>query len=104
MASNSQAGRLMPYSRTVLPTSPTYMDYLVPTSSEIPDLDMDEIFTPSPLNDLGVKGLGEGGAIAPQAVLAGAVEDALRPFRVVVRRGPLSPSRVRELIRTADRI
>ncbi|MET9903087.1 xanthine dehydrogenase family protein molybdopterin-binding subunit [Streptomyces sp. NPDC006446] len=85
------------------PRTGTYMDYLVPTSSEIPDLDMDEIFTPSPMNDLGVKGLGEGGAIAPQAVLAGAVEDALRPFGVVVRRGPLSPSRVRELIRTADR-
>lgn len=70
------------------PRTGTYMDYLVPTSSEIPDLDMDEIFTPSPMNDLGVKGLGEGGAIAPQAVLAGAVEDALRPFDVVVRRGP----------------
>ncbi|WP_328946010.1 xanthine dehydrogenase family protein molybdopterin-binding subunit [Streptomyces sp. NBC_00250] len=83
------------------PRTGTYMDYLVPTSSEIPDLDMDEIFTPSPMNDLGVKGLGEGGAIAPQAVLAGAVEDALRPFGVVVRRGPLSPSRVRALIRTA---
>ncbi|MFD9031084.1 xanthine dehydrogenase family protein molybdopterin-binding subunit [Streptomyces sp. NPDC059567] len=83
------------------PRTGTYMDYLVPTSSEIPDLDMDEIFTPSPMNDLGVKGLGEGGAIAPQAVLAGAVEDALRPFDVVVRRGPLSPSRVRALIRDA---
>ncbi|MFG2772855.1 xanthine dehydrogenase family protein molybdopterin-binding subunit [Streptomyces sp. NPDC048350] len=83
------------------PRTGTYMDYLVPTSSEIPDLDMDEIFTPSPMNDLGVKGLGEGGAIAPQAVLAGAVEDALRPFGVVVRRGPLSPSRVRALIRTS---
>ncbi|MFF1837156.1 xanthine dehydrogenase family protein molybdopterin-binding subunit [Streptomyces sp. NPDC058231] len=85
------------------PRTGTYMDYLVPTSSEIPDLDMDELFTPSPMNDLGVKGLGEGGAIAPQAVLAGAVEDALRSFGVVVRRGPLSPSRVRELIRTASR-
>ncbi|MFI0968229.1 xanthine dehydrogenase family protein molybdopterin-binding subunit [Streptomyces sp. NPDC021080] len=84
------------------PRTGTYMDYLVPTSSEIPDLDMDEIFTPSPLNDLGVKGLGEGGAIAPQAVLANAVEDALRPFGAIVRRGPLSPSRVRDLIRGAD--
>ncbi|WP_435221427.1 xanthine dehydrogenase family protein molybdopterin-binding subunit [Streptomyces sp. Tue6028] len=83
------------------PRTTTYMDYLVPTSSEIPDLDLDELFTPSPMNDLGVKGLGEGGAIAPQAVLANAVEDALRPLGVVVRRGPLSPSRVRDLIRTA---
>ncbi|MEU0395620.1 xanthine dehydrogenase family protein molybdopterin-binding subunit [Streptomyces sp. NPDC006208] len=85
------------------PRTATYMDYLVPTSSEIPDLDLDELFTPSPMNDLGVKGLGEGGAIAPQAVLAGALEDALRPLGVVVRRGPLSPSRVRDLIRTAAR-
>ncbi|MFJ8822091.1 xanthine dehydrogenase family protein molybdopterin-binding subunit [Streptomyces sp. NPDC102467] len=83
------------------PRTGTYMDYLVPTSSEIPDLDMDEIHSPSPMNDLGVKGLGEGGAIAPQAVLANAVEDALRPFGVVVRRGPLSPSRIRALLRTA---
>ncbi|MFI7385627.1 xanthine dehydrogenase family protein molybdopterin-binding subunit [Streptomyces sp. NPDC049813] len=83
------------------PRTGTYMDYLVPTSSEIPDLDMDEIHSPSPMNDLGVKGLGEGGAIAPQAVLANAVEDALRPFGVVVRRGPLSPSRLRDLLRTA---
>ncbi|WP_407703582.1 xanthine dehydrogenase family protein molybdopterin-binding subunit [Streptomyces triticagri] len=83
------------------PRTGTYMDYLVPTSSEIPDLDMDELHTPSPMNDLGVKGLGEGGAIAPQAVLANAVEDALRPHGAVVRRGPLSPSRVRDLIRGA---
>ncbi|MEU5658751.1 xanthine dehydrogenase family protein molybdopterin-binding subunit [Streptomyces sp. NPDC047737] len=83
------------------PRTGTYMDYLVPTSSEIPDLDMDEIHSPSPMNDLGVKGLGEGGAIAPQAVLANAVEDALRPFGAVVRRGPLSPSRVRDLIRAS---
>ncbi|WP_425835874.1 xanthine dehydrogenase family protein molybdopterin-binding subunit [Streptomyces fractus] len=83
------------------PRTGTYMDYLVPTSSEIPDLDMDEIHSPSPMNDLGVKGLGEGGAIAPQAVLANAVEDALRPFGVVVRRGPLSPSRIRDLLRDA---
>ncbi|MEU2021335.1 xanthine dehydrogenase family protein molybdopterin-binding subunit [Streptomyces sp. NPDC016469] len=89
----------MVYGADGQPRTGTYMDYLVPTSSEIPDLDMDEIHTPSPMNDLGVKGLGEGGAIAPQAVLANAVEDALRPFGAVVRRGPLSPSRVRDLIR-----
>lgn len=83
------------------PRTGTYMDYLVPTSSEIPDLDMDELRTPSPMNDLGVKGLGEGGAIAPQALLANAVEDALHPFGVIVRRGPLSPSRVRDLIRSS---
>ncbi|WP_377273950.1 xanthine dehydrogenase family protein molybdopterin-binding subunit [Peterkaempfera sp. SMS 1(5)a] len=84
------------------PRTSTYMDYLVPTSSEIPDLELDEIHSPSPMNDLGVKGLGEGGAIAPQAVITNAVEDALRPLGVVIRRGPLSPDRVRTLVRDAD--
>lgn len=83
------------------PRTASYMDYLVPTSSEIPDLVLDEIVTPSTMNELGVKGLGEGGAIAPAAALANAVEDALHHHGVVVRRGPLSPNRVRELIRTA---
>lgn len=81
------------------PVTTTYMDYLVPTSAEIPDLQLAEITTPSTLNALGVKGLGEGGAIAPQAAIANAVEDALAPFGVVVRRGPLTPDRVRDLLR-----
>ncbi|WP_078874933.1 xanthine dehydrogenase family protein molybdopterin-binding subunit [Streptomyces sp. NRRL F-5053] len=83
------------------PVTTTYMDYLVPTSAEVPDLELAEITTPSTLNALGVKGLGEGGAIAPQAAIANAVEDALAPFGVVVRRGPLTPDRVRGLLREA---
>lgn len=78
------------------PCTASYLDYLVPTSSEIPDLVLDEVVTASPMNELGVKGLGEGGAIAPPAVIAGAVEDAVG---VIVRRGPLSPDRIRALIR-----
>ncbi|WP_405943589.1 xanthine dehydrogenase family protein molybdopterin-binding subunit [Streptomyces sp. NBC_00932] len=84
------------------PVTTTYMDYLVPTSAEIPDLQLAEITTPSTLNALGVKGLGEGGAIAPQAAIANAVEDALAPFGVVVRRGPLTPDRIRDLLRQAS--
>ncbi|MFB7593865.1 xanthine dehydrogenase family protein molybdopterin-binding subunit [Streptomyces sp. NPDC056160] len=84
------------------PVTTTYMDYLVPTSAEVPDLELAEIATPSTLNELGVKGLGEGGAIAPQAAIANAVEDALAPFGVVVRRGPLTPDRVRDLLREAS--
>ncbi|WP_369200598.1 xanthine dehydrogenase family protein molybdopterin-binding subunit [Streptomyces sp. PU-14G] len=85
------------------PATTTYMDYLVPTSAEIPDVQLAEITTPSTLNALGVKGLGEGGAIAPQAAIANAVEDALAPFGVVVRRGPLTPDRIRDLLRQASR-
>lgn len=82
------------------PQSSTFADYALPVSSMIPDVRLDEIVCPSPTNPLGVKGLGEGGAVGPPAAIANAVEDAL--FRngrtdVVVRRGPLTPSRMLDL-------
>lgn len=92
----------MEYGPDGQPRSVTYMDYLVPTSAEAPTYVLDHIETRSTLNPLGVKGLGEGGAIAPPAVLANAVEDALGPDRVHVTRGPLTPSRVKDLIRAAS--
>jgi carbon-monoxide dehydrogenase large subunit len=58
--------------------------------------------SPSPLNPLGVKGVGEGGAIAPPVALANAVCDALRPFKVELNRLPLKPERIREAIRCAS--
>jgi carbon-monoxide dehydrogenase large subunit len=92
------------YDGTGQPVTTTFMDYLLPTASTMPDVRLDEVVCPSPTNALGVKGLGEGGAVGPPAALANAVEDALRPFGVVVRSCPLTPSRVRELVResTAD--
>ena len=56
------------------------MDYLIPSMSDTPPITVVHEQTPSPLNPLGVKGLGEGGAIAPPAVIANAVADALKPF------------------------
>jgi carbon-monoxide dehydrogenase medium subunit len=76
----------------------TFMDYLVPTSMEVPDIETVHLEYPSPRNPLGVKGIGEGGAISPPAAIANAVEDALAPFGVRVTRAPLGPSRVLELI------
>ena len=58
----------------------TLMDYLLPSAAEVPPITVLHQETPTPLNQLGVKGLGEGGAIAPPAVIANAVSDALRPF------------------------
>ncbi len=81
------------------PITSTFLDYLMPVASMVPDVRLDEIVCPSPTNPLGVKGLGEGGAVGPPAAVANAVEDALRPFGVVVRSGPLSPSAVRDLVR-----
>ena len=76
----------------------TFMDYLVPTAMEVPDIETVHLEYPSPRNPLGVKGIGEGGAISPPAAIANAVEDALAPFGVRVTRAPLGPSRVLELI------
>ncbi|KHL15229.1 carbon-monoxide dehydrogenase large subunit [Mumia flava] len=89
----------MQYGPDGQPRSVTYMDYLVPTSAEAPPYVLDHVETPSTLNPLGVKGLGEGGAIAPPAAVTNAVEDALGPDRVHLTRGPLSPSRIRDHIR-----
>ena len=65
------------------------MDYLLPSASDIPPLTVIHHETPSPLNALGVKGLGEGGAIAPPVVIANAVCDALRPFRAELNTTPV---------------
>uniref|UniRef100_UPI000B7DD205 xanthine dehydrogenase family protein molybdopterin-binding subunit n=1 Tax=Candidatus Entotheonella palauensis TaxID=93172 RepID=UPI000B7DD205 len=80
--------------------SGTFMDYALPTSHEAPvieDIILED--TPSPLNPLGVKGAGEGGIVATGAALANAVSHALASFGVQVTDLPLSPSRVRELVR-----
>jgi aerobic carbon-monoxide dehydrogenase large subunit len=79
----------------------TLMDYLLPTAVEVPAIRTLHLEFPSPRNPLGVKGLGEGGAIAPPAAIANAVEDALAPLGVRVTETPLHPARVLALIREA---
>jgi carbon-monoxide dehydrogenase large subunit len=78
--------------------SGTFMDFLIPTAMEVPDVEVAHLETPSPLNPLGVKGVGEAGAIPVDALVAEAVDDALAPWGVRVREMPLSPSRILELI------
>lgn len=80
--------------------STTMMDYLLPTSMEMPESLLVRILeeTPTPLNPLGVKGAGEGGTAGAGAAVANAVSDALQPWRVEVTALPLSPDRVRALI------
>ena len=70
----------------------SFMDFLMPTSVEIPEIEIAHIETPSPLNPLGVKGVGEAGTIPVAALVAEAVEDALAPFSVRIREMPLSPA------------
>jgi carbon-monoxide dehydrogenase large subunit len=80
------------------PLTGSFMDYALPVASCLPAIELDHIESLSTRNPLGVKGLGEGGAIGPPAAIANAVEDALRDHGIVVRRGPLSAARVHKLI------
>jgi carbon-monoxide dehydrogenase large subunit len=75
------------------------MDYLAPTASDVPDIALEHLETPSPLNPLGVKGLGEGGAIAPPAALANAVSDALAPFGAEFNATPVLPEQIVRAVR-----
>jgi carbon-monoxide dehydrogenase large subunit len=79
----------------------SFMDFLIPTAMEIPDLEVAHIETPSPLNPLGVKGAGEAGTIPVAALMAEAIEDALAPLGVRISEMPLSPTRVWELMTAA---
>jgi carbon-monoxide dehydrogenase large subunit len=78
--------------------SGSFMDYLLPGSMEVPKIKTVHLESPSSRNPLGIKGLGEGGAIAPPAAIANALADALLPFTAQVNEIPLSPSRVLELL------
>ena len=82
----------------------TFMDYMLPGTTEVPHIEVFHLETPSPFTVGGIKGMGEGGAIAPGAVIAGAVEDALAPMGpVVVDQIPLTPERVRGYVDSARR-
>ena len=80
----------------------SFMDYLVPTSMEIPEVDMIHQETPSPLTALGSKGTGEASAMSAPAAIANAVADALRPLGIEVNELPLSPNRIWHWINDAQ--
>jgi carbon-monoxide dehydrogenase large subunit len=76
----------------------TYMDYLLPTATDVPTMVIDHLETLSPLNPLGLKGVGESGALPVPAVLASAIEDAVGPLGGRVTRMPLGPARLLDLL------
>jgi carbon-monoxide dehydrogenase large subunit len=77
------------------------MDYAVPFADTLPAVETVHLEFPSPRNPLGMKGIGEGGAISPPAAIANAVEDALAPFGARITRTPLTPAAVRASIEAA---
>lgn len=84
------------------PTNANFVDFLIPYATEIPQVEIAHLETPSPLNPIGVKGVGEAGCIAVGAVVASGVEDALRSgarFRHV----PITPSMIHAAMEPAVR-
>jgi 2-furoyl-CoA dehydrogenase large subunit len=79
----------------------TFMDYLVPTASEAPQIEIAHVVSPSPLTPLGSKGLGESSSMTVPAVIANAVSDALTPLGVRITELPMTPDRLWRLIREA---
>ncbi|HKN93076.1 MAG TPA: xanthine dehydrogenase family protein molybdopterin-binding subunit [Thermoleophilaceae bacterium] len=79
----------------------TFVDYALPTAAELPSFETDRTETPSPVNDLGVKGVGEAGTIAATPTMVNAVIDALRPLGVSYMDMPLTPMRVWQAIQEA---
>ena len=78
--------------------SGTLMDYAVPRASHIPNFELDRTETPSPVNPLGVKGVGEAGTIGATPAIVGAIVDALAPFGVKHLDMPIKPENVWRII------
>jgi aerobic carbon-monoxide dehydrogenase large subunit len=85
------------------PLTGSLLDYAAPTAADLPPLVSAMHETPSPLNPLGAKGIGESGTIGAPPAVVNAVHDALRPLGVQVLDMPLTPDRVWRAIRDARR-
>jgi carbon-monoxide dehydrogenase large subunit len=84
------------------PLATTFMDYLLPTATEIPTIEYVHLETPSP-GPGGYKGVGEGGAIGAPPAVVNAVADALSPFGVTITDLPLGPSQILALLEEGGR-
>ena len=88
----------MGYDENSQPVITNFAEYLLPTSTAVPNIEIIHVETPSTLNPLGVKGAGEAGVIPVAGVVISAVENALEPFGVWIGEAPITPVRIIELI------
>jgi aerobic carbon-monoxide dehydrogenase large subunit len=89
----------MPFDAAGQPLASTLADYLLPGSTDVPAVRIEHMETPAPCTEFGVKGIGEGGAIASPAAIANAINDALRPLGAELLVSPITPFRITEAIR-----
>ncbi|MBV9051300.1 MAG: xanthine dehydrogenase family protein [Hyphomicrobiales bacterium] len=88
----------MPFDGRGQPLGSTLADYLLPGPTEVPEIRVFHMETPSPYTRFGQKGIGEGGAIAPPAAITNAVNDALKDLGAELLDLPLTPRRIVEAI------
>jgi carbon-monoxide dehydrogenase large subunit len=91
----------MPYDAQGQPLASTLSDYMLPGPTEVPEIRILHMETPSPYTRFGQKGIGEGGAIAPPAAITNAINDALKVFGAELLVSPVSPRRIAEAITRA---
>ncbi|MDW8359197.1 MAG: xanthine dehydrogenase family protein molybdopterin-binding subunit [Candidatus Caldarchaeum sp.] len=90
------------YDENATPLTSSFMDYLIPTTLEMNfPIENDHVETPSPFTELGGKGTGEASVYSGAITVANAVEDALKPFGVVVDSIPITPEKVRRWLTAA---
>ncbi len=83
--------------------SGSFIDYLVPSASQAPVIEVEHLATPSPFTTLGAKGLGEASSMTAPAAVANAVSDALAPLGIAITELPITPSRLWHLLDAARR-
>ena len=91
----------MIYDDECQPLTTTFADYLLPTAPELPRFETLYRDTPSPINPLGAKGVGEVGTIPVAAAIISAIEDALAPFDIRIQQTPVLPETLFNLISAA---
>lgn len=94
----------IPYDEAGQPLATSFGDYMVPCAPEIPTVRLAHLVHPALATEYGVKGLGEGGAIAPPAAIANAVADAFHDIGASFNETPLTPRRVSEAVERARRV
>ncbi len=91
----------IPFSPEGQPLATTFADYHVPCAPEVPTVRIGHLMHPAEGTEYGVKGVGEGGAIAPPAALGNAIADAFRSIGAEVNETPMSPRRVSDAVAAA---
>jgi carbon-monoxide dehydrogenase large subunit len=87
-----------PFDAQGQPLASTLIDYMLPGATEVPDVRIFHMETPSPYTEFGVKGIGEGGAVGPPGALLCAINDALKSTGVAVHDLPVTPARILEAL------